>query len=617
MLKIRFNPPDLFFTILLIIGVSVIGYQRIYELFITHKNRKYGRIVFRWTTFSIFISYILICIGALAEYFVVGRKINFTVVSLGLILYIAASIIRRHCIKILGVYHSMFIEFVEDHKVIKQGPYKYLRHPYYAAIFIELIGLTLLVNSYYATLSVFILFIPILILRIFLEEKWLVRNLGKNYLDYQKDTPIIPTPNLIKRFGIQSSYGRRVVITGIGIIAPNGIGKEDFWLAIQKGKSGIKRIKSFDASKFPVQIAGEIQNINLDDFLNSKEVRRMDRFTQLGVTAALMAVKDAKLEINRENSERIGVTIGTSLAGLGFGEEQYKIFKERGLERVSPFLITALITSDCPSQISMELGIRGPSLTISTACSSSSDAIGTAFNYIRNGEVDIIISGGAEAPITPLALAGFIQGGVLSKRNDEPEKASRPFDKDRDGMVISEGAGILILEELNHALKRNANIYAELVGYGRSCDAYHIVQPLPTGKEAERAIRMALQDAHILPQEVDYINAHGSSTILNDKIETFVIKNVFGKHAYNLVVSSTKSMTGHLQGACGAIELIVCTLAIRDNVLPPTINYEEPDPDCDLNYVPNKARNAKVNIALSNTFGFGGKNSALLVKKFK
>ncbi|MFH1782287.1 MAG: beta-ketoacyl-ACP synthase II [Candidatus Omnitrophota bacterium] len=410
---------------------------------------------------------------------------------------------------------------------------------------------------------------------------------------------------------------RRVVITGLGAIASNGIGKDAFWNAIVKGKSGIKRISSFDPSSYPSQVAGEITDFDAANYIDAKIVRRVDRFTQFGMAAAIMAVDDSGIKINENASDKIGVVIGTSLAGLGFGEAQHDVFKKKGVSKVSPFVVTALLTSDCPSEISMYLGFKGPSMAVSTACASGGDAIGYAFDLIRKGEVDLMVTGGAEAPITPFSMAAFCAARVLSVENDEPEKASRPFDKYRDGMVVSEGAGILVLEELEHALRRNAYIYAEVIGYGRSCDAYHITQPLPTGKEAARAMKSALNDGNIAPEDVDYINAHGSSTELNDKVETFVIKDVFGKYAYDLPISSIKSMIGHPQGACGGLELIVSALAIRDGILPPTINYEEPDPECDLNYVPNKSRNAKINIVMSNNFGFGGKNVSLLIRKFK
>lgn len=409
---------------------------------------------------------------------------------------------------------------------------------------------------------------------------------------------------------------RRVVITGLGVIAPNGVGKREFWDALREGRSGIRRITRFDPSLFPTQFAGEA-DFDPTKFISHKQMKRMDRTSHLAVSAAKMAVKDANLNIRNEDPERIGVMIGTAMAGHGMILEQHCVFIEKGPMRIDTFTAVASFPDAPSSQISIELGIKGPSFSIATACSSASDAIGYAFNAIRNKELDMIIMGGADSPIFPPILAAFCVLRALSKRNDQPHRASRPFDKTRDGFVLGEGAGILILEDLEHALKRNARIYGEILGFGMTCDAYHMTKPEPSGKQAMRALQQALLDANVKPEDIEYVNAHGTSTLLNDKNETFVLKEVFSAHAKKLAVSSVKSMIGHLIGAAGSVELIGALMALEEGIIPPTINYETPDPDCDLDYVPNKARKANVNTLLKNSFGFGGKNSALVVRKFK
>ncbi|MFH1782922.1 MAG: beta-ketoacyl-ACP synthase II [Candidatus Omnitrophota bacterium] len=409
---------------------------------------------------------------------------------------------------------------------------------------------------------------------------------------------------------------RRVVITGLGVIAPNGIGKDDYWAALEKGKSGISKIKSFDPSPFPTQFAGQA-DFDPTDFILPKQLRRMDRTSHLAVSASKMAVKDAGLDISKEDPERIGVVIGTAMAGHGMILKEHDNFIEKGPMKISTFTAIASFPDAPSSQISIELGVNGPSFSIATACSSASDAIGYAFNTIRNKELDIIVMGGADTPIYAPILSAFCMLKALSTRNEEPQKASRPFDKTRDGFVLGEGAGILILEDLEHALNRGANIYGEILGFGMTCDAYHMTKPEPSGKQAIRALKNALKDANVLPEEIDYINAHGTSTPLNDKNETYVIKEVFGEQARKVPISAIKSMIGHLIGAAGSVELIGALIALNKGIIPPTINYETPDPDCDLNYVPNKAIKKDVNILLKNSFGFGGKNSALVVRKYR
>src|SRR3989338_2675188 len=408
---------------------------------------------------------------------------------------------------------------------------------------------------------------------------------------------------------------RRVVITGLGVIAPNGVGKRAFWDALKQGRSGIRRITRFNPEIFPTQFAGE-SDFDPAKFISAKQMRRMDRTSHLAVSAAKMGIEDSGLNIQKEDPERIGVTIGTAMAGHGKILEQHRVFIEKGPMKIDTFTAIASFPDAPSSQISVELGINGRIFSMATACSSASDAIGYAFNAIRNRELDIIIMGGSDAPVFPPILGAFCVLRALSTRNNAPEKASRPFDNSRDGFVLGEGAGILILEELDHALKRGAHIYGEIAGFGMTCDAYHMTKPQPSGRHAIRALRQALSDANIKPKDIEYVNAHGTSTPLNDKNETFILKQIFGDHAYKLAVSSIKSMIGHLIGAAGSVELIGGLMALEEGIIPPTINYEIPDPDCDIDYVPNKARKANVNVLLKNSFGFGGKNSALVVKKY-
>ncbi|MFH1853683.1 MAG: beta-ketoacyl-ACP synthase II [Candidatus Omnitrophota bacterium] len=409
---------------------------------------------------------------------------------------------------------------------------------------------------------------------------------------------------------------RRVVITGLGVIAPNGNGKRAFWDALKQGCSGIRRITRFDPGPFPTQFAGEA-DFDPAQFISAKQIKRMDRTSHMAVSAAKMAIEDAGLNIKDESRERIGVMIGTAMAGHGLMLEQHDVYIKKGPMKINTFTAIGSFPDAPSSQISIELGINGPSFSIATACSSASDAMGYAFNAIRNKELDIIIMGGSDAPLFPPILSAFCVLRVLSRRNDAPDKASRPFDKKRDGFVLGEGAGMLILEDLEHALKRKAHIYGEILGFGMTCDAFHMTNPEPSGSQAIRALKQAINDAGVKPEEISYINAHGTSTPLNDKNETFIIKKVFGPHAKKVAVSSVKSMIGHLIGAAGSVELIAALMALEEGVIPPTINYETPDPECDLDYVPNKAREAKVNILLKNSFGFGGKNSALVVGKYK
>lgn len=410
---------------------------------------------------------------------------------------------------------------------------------------------------------------------------------------------------------------RRVVITGVGVISPVGNDATTFWNSLLEGKSGIDRITSFDVSQYPTQIAGEVKNFNPEEFMDKKDVKRNDRFVQFAMAAAKMAVKDANLTVTEENAEQVGVYIGSGIGGLATWEEQHTVLMEKGPRRVSPFFIPMMIANMASGQVSIELGAKGPTSSAITACATGTNAIGDAFRLIQHGHADVMITGGAEATIRPMALAGFCSAKAMSTRNDEPQKASRPFDKDRDGFVMGEGAGILVLEELEHAKRRGASIIAEVIGYGMSADAHHITAPSPGGEGAARCMKNALNDAGVDPTEVDYINAHGTSTDQGDIAETMAIKKVFGEHAYELAVSSTKSMTGHLLGATGGIEAIATAYAIRDQILPPTINLENPDPECDLDYVPNVARKAKVDVAISNTFGFGGHNASIVLKKYK
>ena len=410
---------------------------------------------------------------------------------------------------------------------------------------------------------------------------------------------------------------RRVVVTGLGLVLPNGIGVEEAWRNTCEGKSGIGPITRFDTSQHETKIAGEVKGFNPENYVERKEVRRMDLFIQYAVAASTMALEDSGLEIDEEISDRVGVIIGTGLGGLPTIEEYHKVLLERGPHRITPFFIPKLIANMAAGHVAMRFNARGPNTCVVTACATGAHAVGDAFRAICYGDADVIITGGTEANITPLCVAGFNVMKAISTRNDEPEKACRPFDRERDGFVISEGAGILILEELDFALRRGARIYAEIIGYGFNGDAYHITAPSPNGEGAAKCIRFAMADAGISPDQIDYINAHGTSTPLNDLSETIAIKTVFLGHAYRIPISATKSMTGHLLGAAGSTEAIFSILTQRDGIIPPTINLENPDPQCDLDYVPNESREVDVNIAMSNSFGFGGTNAVLIFSIFK
>jgi len=408
---------------------------------------------------------------------------------------------------------------------------------------------------------------------------------------------------------------RRVVVTGLGIVSPIGCSKDIFWDNLIKGKSGIGPLTHFDASRYDSRIAGEVREFVPHPSISIKELRRMEKFVQFGVTAAKTAIEDSSLDVSKEDPYRIGVLVGSGIGSLRIIEEQHKVILEKGPSRVTPFLIPMLIVNMASGHISIMTGVKGPNLCTTTACASGSHAIGEAMRIIQYGDADVMIAGGTESCITTLGIGGFCALKALSTRNDEPQKASRPFDKDRDGFVMSEGCGIAILEELEHAKKRNAKIYGEIVGYGMTGDAYHMTAPNPDGEGAARCMVNALKDGNLKPEDISYINAHGTSTPLNDKIETLAIKKTFGNSAKKVPISSTKSMLGHQLGAAGAVEFIICCLSIERGIIPPTINYETPDPDCDLDYVPNKARKAKVNVCLSNSLGFGGHNATLCVKK--
>ncbi len=410
---------------------------------------------------------------------------------------------------------------------------------------------------------------------------------------------------------------RRVVVTGLGVISPVANDKDHFWLSVRQGKNGISGITQIDPAPYASQMAGEVKDFDPSGYISPKDIKRMDRFVQFAVVCARMAVEGAKLDISKEDPYRIGVLVGSGIGGLRVIEAQHKVLLSKGPDKISPFLIPMLIVNMAPGQIAIDLGVKGPNSCEVTACASSNHSIGEAFKIIQRGSCEAMIAGGTESCITPLGLGGFCAMKALSTRNDDPEHASRPFDRDRDGFVISEGAGIVILEELKHALNRGAPIYCEIVGYGMNSDAYHMAAPSPDGEGPARCMKSALEDAGLGPQEVSYINAHGTSTTLNDKIETLAIKKVFGKAAKKIPVSSTKSMTGHLLGASGGVEFVVSCLSIKEDIVPPTINYQNPDPDCDLDYVPNQARSLDVEVALSSSFGFGGHNACLIIKKFK
>lgn len=409
---------------------------------------------------------------------------------------------------------------------------------------------------------------------------------------------------------------RRVVITGLGIVSPLGIGVEENWRNIVAGKSGITRVTFFDPTGFPSMIAGEVKGFDPLRFISEKEARRMDRFIQLGVAAALEAVRDAGLEITEANAERIGVHIGSGIGGIGTIEETTRVLAEKGPRRVSPFYIPSSIINMISGDLSVMLGLKGPNLAMVTACTTATHAIGDAARLIEYGDADVMIAGGSEAAVVPSALAGFGNAKALSTRNDSPETASRPWDRDRDGFVLSEGAGVVVLEELEHAKARGARIYCELIGFGMSGDAYHMTAPPENGEGAARCMRNALRNAGVNASDVQYINAHGTSTPLGDVAETRAVKATFGDHARKLAISSTKSMTGHLLGAAGGVEAVYTALAIHHQIAPPTINLHSPDPECDLDYVPNEARPMKIDVALSNSFGFGGTNGTLVFRRF-
>lgn len=409
---------------------------------------------------------------------------------------------------------------------------------------------------------------------------------------------------------------RRVVVTGIGAVTPLGKDVDTTWNNIINGVSGVKPLTRVNADEYPAKVAAEIRDFNPEDFMEKKEARKMDRFTQFAVAASIMAVKDSKLEITDKNAERVGVWVGSGIGGMETFEQQYETFLKRGYRRVSPFFVPMLIPDMAAGQVSITLGAKGFNSCTVTACATGTNSIGDAFKVIQRGEADVMVSGGAEAPITRMSVAGFCANTALST-NTDPQTASRPFDKNRDGFVMGEGAGIIVLEELEHAQARGAKIYAEIIGYAATGDAYHITAPAPAGEGGSRAMKAALHDGGLTPDEVDYINAHGTSTDYNDKYETMAIKEVFGEHAYKLAVSSTKSMTGHLLGAAGGIEAIFSVLAIDEGIIPPTINYETPDPECDLDYVPNKARKQDIDIVMSNSLGFGGHNATIVFKKYQ
>lgn len=410
---------------------------------------------------------------------------------------------------------------------------------------------------------------------------------------------------------------KRVVITGLGCVTPVGTGKEDFWVNIKSGVSGIDKITRFDYTNYQTQIAGEVKDFTPEDYISKKELKKMDRFTQFAMVASKLAVADSELDLNSIDRNRMGTVIGTGIGGVETIEAQHKNLLEKGNRRVSPFFIPMMIGNMAAGQVAIEFGAKGPSTNICTACASGTNSVGDAFKIIQRGDADIMIAGGTEAAVAEFAVAGFCNMKAMSTNNDNPQQASRPFDKDRDGFVMGEGCGILILEELESAKNRNAKIYAEIVGYGMTSDAYHITTPAENGEGAARSMQVAINDAGIEPSQIDYINAHGTSTYYNDLYETMAIKSVFGEYAKNVSVSSTKSMTGHLLGASGAIEAIVCALAIKDNFVPPTINLENPGEGMDLDYTPNKGKERVINYALSNSLGFGGHNATIILKKYE
>ena len=410
---------------------------------------------------------------------------------------------------------------------------------------------------------------------------------------------------------------RRVVITGVGAVTPVGNSKEEFWNSIKEGKCGIDYLTKFDVTDYTCKVAAEVKNFDVTQFVDKKEAKRMDKFTHYAVAASKMALEDANFDTSKYNAERIGVILGSGVGGIETLEEQQKVLLTKGPGRVSPFFVPMMISNIAASHIAIIHGAKGANETIVSACASGTNAIGDSFWAIRNGKLDVVITGGAEAPITPLAFGGFCSMKAMSTRNDDPKCACSPFDADRDGFIMGEGAGILVLEDLEHALNRGANIIAEVVGYGSTDDAYHITAPAPDGEGGARAMKLALDDAGIAPEDIDYVNAHGTSTPYNDKFETAAIKKVFGEHAYKMPVSSTKSMTGHLLGAAGAIEAIICALGVKEGYIPATMNFKNADPDCDLDYVFNEGRKQDYTYALSNSLGFGGHNATIIVKKYE
>uniref|UniRef100_A0A1G9L8U7 3-oxoacyl-[acyl-carrier-protein] synthase 2 n=1 Tax=Dendrosporobacter quercicolus TaxID=146817 RepID=A0A1G9L8U7_9FIRM len=410
---------------------------------------------------------------------------------------------------------------------------------------------------------------------------------------------------------------KRVVVTGLGAITPIGTGKDEFWQALLAGKSGIGSITRFDASEYRTRVAGEVKDFEPEKYIDKKEAKRMDRCTQFAVAATRMAFEDSGMDLEQVDRSRIGLVIGTGIGGIDTLHDQYKTLFDKGPGRISPFFVPMMIANMAAGQTSIAFGLQGPSTCVVTACATGTNAIGDAFKIIQRGDADAMVAGGTEACISPAAVAGFCAMKAMSTRNDEPAKASRPFEKERDGFVMGEGAGVVILESLEHALARGAHIYAEIAGYGFNADAYHITAPAPEGVQAAKCMQMAIKDAGLVPNDVSYINAHGTSTPPNDKNETLAIKSLFGEHAYKLTVSSIKSMTGHLLGAAGGIEAIASVLSVANDMVPPTINYENPDDELDLDYVPNEARQQVVEVAISNSFGFGGHNATILVKKYR
>lgn len=411
-------------------------------------------------------------------------------------------------------------------------------------------------------------------------------------------------------------HNRRVAVTGLGALTPIGNNTNDFWQALKEGKSGAGPITYFDASNFATQFACEVKNFNVEDYIEKKAARRMDPFTHYAIATAVMAMEDSGLNLENEDKERIGVVFGSGIGGMDTFEKQVIAFLDGGPRKISPFFVPMMISDIAAGQISIKYGLKGPNYATTSACATSSHALADAFFLIQRGSADIIVTGGSEAAITQMSIGGFNASRAISTWNDRPTEASRPFDKDRNGFVMGEGGGVLILEELEHAKARGANIYAEIIGAGLTGDAFHVTAPPPEGEGAFRSMREALRDGGIKPEQVDYINAHGTSTPLNDENETAAIKNLFGEHAYKMAISSTKSMTGHLLGAAGAVEAVATVLAIKNSFVPPTINLDEPDPLCDLDYTPKVGKERNIEYAISNTFGFGGHNASLLFKKY-